>query len=157
MAELPPARVRLLKPAFFSTGVDCFGPFQVKRGRSNEKRWGIIFKCMTTCCVHLDLRSNMETDSFLMALRRVVAQRGTPSEILADQGTNFRGGDKEPQTAFTSMSPHLQTQLAKQKIQFRYNPPNAPHFGGMWKHEIRSVKTALRTIVGTQILTKEVL
>lgn len=99
----------------------------------------------------------METDSFLMALRRVVAQRGTPSEILADQGTNFRGGDKELQTAFTSMSPHLQTQLAKQKIQFRYNPPNAPHFGGMWKHEIRSVKTALRTIVGTQILTKEVL
>lgn len=59
---------------------------------------------MTTRCVHLDLLSNMETDSFLMALRHMVARRGTPSEILADQGTNFLGGDKELQTAFTSMS-----------------------------------------------------
>lgn len=112
---------------------------------------------MTTRCVHLDLLSNMDTDSFLMALRRMVARRGTPFEILADQGTNFRGGDKELQTAFTSMSPHLQTQLAKQKIQFSYNPPNAPHFGGMWEREIRSVKTALHTIVGSQTLTEEVL
>lgn len=99
----------------------------------------------------------MDTDSFLMALRHMVAQHGTPSETLADQGTNFRGGDKELQTAFTSMSAHLQTQLAKQKIQFNYNPPNAPHFGGIWEHEIRSVKTALHTIVGSQTLTEEVL
>ncbi|XP_021324376.1 uncharacterized protein [Danio rerio] len=157
MAELPPARLRLMKPPFFSTGVDCFGPFLVKRGRSNEKKWGIIFKCMTTRCVHLDLLANMDTDSFLMALRRMVARRGTPSEILADQGTNFRGGDKELQTAFTAMSPDLQAQLAKQKIQFHYNPPNAPHFGGMWEREIRSVKAALHTIIGPQTLTEEVL
>lgn len=157
MAELPPARLRLMKPAFYSTGIDCFGPFLVKRGRSNEKRWGIIFKCMTTRCVHLDLLSNMDTDSFLMALRRMVARRGTPFEILADQGTNFRGGDKELQIAFASMSPHLQNQLAKQKIQFHYNPPNAPHFGGMWEREIRSVKTTMRTIIGSQTLTEEVL
>ncbi|XP_042575337.1 uncharacterized protein LOC122136428 [Cyprinus carpio] len=157
MAELPPARLRLMKPAFYSTGIDCFGPFLVKRGRSNEKRWGIIFKCMTTRCVHLDLLSNMDTDSFLMAIRRMVARRGTPFEILADQGTNFRGGDKELQIAFASMSPHLQNQLAKQKIQFHYNPPNAPHFGGMWEREIRSVKTTMRTIIGSQTLTEEVL
>lgn len=157
MAELPPAKLRLMKPAFYSTGVDCFGPFLVKRGRSNEKRWGIIFKCMTTRCVHLDLLSNMDTDSFLMALRRMIARRGTPLEILGDQGTNFRGGDKELQTAFTAMSPHLQTQLAKQKIQFQYNPPNAPHFGGTWEREIRSVKAALRSTIGSQTLTEEVL
>ncbi len=76
MAELPPTRLRLMKSAFYSTGVDCFGPFLIKRGRSSEKRWGIIFKCLTTHCVHLDL-SNMDTDSFLMALRRMVARRGT--------------------------------------------------------------------------------
>lgn len=94
MADLPPARLRLLKPAFFSTGVDCFGPFLVKRGRSSEKRWGVIFKCLTTRCVHLDLLYSMDSDSFLMALRRFVARRGTPFEILSDQGTNFRGGDR---------------------------------------------------------------
>nr|XP_055050912.1 uncharacterized protein LOC129436685 [Misgurnus anguillicaudatus] len=55
------------------------------------------------------------------------------------------------------MSPHLQTQLAKQKIQFQYNPPNAPHFGGTWEREIRSVKAALRSTIGSQTLTEEVL
>lgn len=48
MADLPPARLRLMKPPFFSTGMDCFGPFTVTIGRRHEKRWGIVFKCLTT-------------------------------------------------------------------------------------------------------------
>jgi len=95
MADLPPCRLPLMKPPFYSTGVDCFGPFQVKRGRSTEKRWGIVFKCMTTSYVHLDILYNMDTDSFLMSLRRFVARRGTPFELLSDRGTNFRGGESE--------------------------------------------------------------
>ncbi|XP_062286759.1 uncharacterized protein LOC133992089 [Scomber scombrus] len=157
MADLPPSRLRLLRPAFYSTGVDCFGPFLVKRGRSNEKRWGVIFKCLTTRCVHLDLLYSMDSDSFLMALRRFVVRRGTPFEILSDQGTNFRGGDRELQESFAAMSPTLQMELAKHKIQFRYNPPNSPHFGGAWEREVRSVKTALKVTVGSQTLTEEVL
>ncbi|KAJ8286056.1 hypothetical protein GJAV_G00034060 [Gymnothorax javanicus] len=30
MADLPAARLRLFKPPFYSTGIDCFGPFDVK-------------------------------------------------------------------------------------------------------------------------------
>ncbi len=52
MADLPPERLRLLCPPFYSTGVDCFGPYHVKIGRRVEKRWGIIFKCLTTRAVH---------------------------------------------------------------------------------------------------------
>ncbi len=66
MADLPSARLRLHKPAFHSCGVDCFGPMLIKIGRRTEKRWGIIFKCLT---VHLDLLNSMNSDSFLMALR----------------------------------------------------------------------------------------
>ncbi len=55
LADLPSCRLNLYKPPFYSTGVDCFGPFAVKIGRRQEKRWGIIYKCLTTRCVHLDL------------------------------------------------------------------------------------------------------
>lgn len=157
MADLPPARLRLHKPAFYSTGVDCFGPCIIKIGRRNEKRWGVIFKCLTTRAVHLDLLSSIDTDSFLMALRRFVARRGKPFELLSDQGTNFRGGERELKEAFASLQPELQTQLAPQQIRFCFNPPNAPHFGGCWEREVRSLKQALHVTLGAQTVTEEVL
>ncbi|XP_048877738.1 uncharacterized protein LOC125747060 [Brienomyrus brachyistius] len=157
MADLPPARLRLFKPAFHSTGVDCFGPLTVKLGRRQEKRWGIIYKCLTTRAVHLDLLPSIDTDAFLMSMRRFVARRGTPAELYSDQGTNFRGGERELKEAFQLMGPELRHQLAKQKISFHFNPPASPHFGGAWEREVRSVKVALRSALGSQTVTEEVL
>ncbi|XP_073782539.1 uncharacterized protein [Danio rerio] len=157
MADLPLARLRLYQPAFYSTGVDCFGPFQVRIGRRSEKRWGIIYKCLTTRAVHLDLLHAMDSDSFLMSLRRFIARRGSPAELYSDQGTNFRGGEKELSEWFSRMSPDLQQLLAKQKIAFCFNPPAAPHFGGTWEREIKSVKMALNTVIGAQPISEEVL
>ncbi|KAM9825435.1 uncharacterized protein ACBT44_006125 isoform 1-T1 [Syngnathus typhle] len=157
MADLPTARLQLHKPAFHATGMDCFGPMLVKVGRRHEKRWGLIFKCLTTRAVHLDLIRNMDTDAFLMALRRFIARRGTPSELWSDHGTNFKGGEKELREAFTSMCPTLQSQLAPRKIKFNFNPPAAPHFGGVWEREVRAVKSALRTCLGTEPIYEDVL
>ncbi|XP_019218180.1 uncharacterized protein LOC109203254 [Oreochromis niloticus] len=157
MADLPPARLRLYKPPFWSTGVDCFGPYNVKVGRRTEKRWGIIFKCMTTSCVHLDLLDSIDTDAFLMALRRFIARRGKPYEILSDCGTNFRGGESELRASFSALEAPIKEQLAEQKIEFRFNPPGSPHFGGTWEREIRSVKTALQVVLGGNTVTEAVL
>ncbi len=122
----------LYKPPFYSTSVDCFGPFAVKIGHRQEKRWGIICKCLTTRCVHLDLLEQMDSDAFLLSLHCFIARCGKPMELLCDNGTNFIGGDRELRDSFEAMPPKLQEQLAEQKIRFRHNPPNAPHFGGTW-------------------------
>lgn len=68
--------------------------------------------------MHFDLLPSIGVDSYLMALRRLVARRGTPAEVYSDQGTNFKAGEKELREAFSSMSPELQKLLAKQKIAF---------------------------------------
>ncbi len=112
---------------------------------------------MTTRAVHIDLLASMDSDSFLMALRRFIARRGKPFEILSDQGTNFKGGEKELRNAYAALQPEIQTLLASQQIKFSFNPPNAPHFGGCWEREIRSLKTALRVTLGAQTVTEEVL
>lgn len=78
----------------------------------------------------------MDADSFLMSLRRFIARRGKPFELLSDQGTNFKGGSKELHEAFKAMEPALREQLAAEQIRFRFNPPNAPHFGGSWEREV---------------------
>eukprot|EP00063_Salmo_salar_P073595 XP_014048430.1 PREDICTED: uncharacterized protein LOC106601054 [Salmo salar] len=128
MADLPPARLRLLKPPFWSTGVDCFGPLTIKLGRRVEKRWGILFKCLTTRCVHLDLLESLDTEAFLMALRQFISDGGNPT----------RSWLTEAQTS-------------------RQKKPGAPHFGGTWEREIKSVKTALRVVLGDQTVTETVL
>ncbi|KAL0153566.1 hypothetical protein M9458_051180 [Cirrhinus mrigala] len=157
MADLPPTRLRLYKPPFYSTGMDCFGPFTVKIGRRTEKRWGIVFKCLTTRCAHLDLLESLDTDAFLMSLRRFIARRGKPFELLCDNGTNFVGGDKEMKAAYDAMVPQLRDQLAEQQISFRFIPPGAPHFGGAWEREVKSVKQALKVVLKDQTVTETVL
>ena len=157
MADLPPARLRLYKPPFWSTGVDCFGPYNVKVGRRTEKRRGLIFKCMTTSCVYLDLLESIDTDAFLMALHRFIARRGKPFEILSDRGTNFRGGAAELQASFAALEVPLQEQLARQQIEFRFNPPGSPHFGGTWEREIKSIKSALQVILQDHTVAEPVL
>jgi hypothetical protein len=95
MADLPKSRVTPSKPPFTFTGVDCFGPFNVRRGRSLVKRYGVIFTCLTTRAIHIEVASSLDTDSFLNALRRFVARRGNPEEIRSDNGGNFVSGEKE--------------------------------------------------------------
>ncbi|KAL0182893.1 hypothetical protein M9458_022268, partial [Cirrhinus mrigala] len=68
MADLPSSRLQLYKPPFYSTGVDCCGPFAVKVGRRQEKRWGDLYKCMTTRGVDLALLEQLDTDAFLLSL-----------------------------------------------------------------------------------------
>lgn len=157
MADLPPARLRLLSPPFYSTGVDCFGPLYVKIGRRTEKRWGVIFKCLTTKAVHLELVSSLDSDAFLLALRRFISRRGKPLELFSDRGTSFRGAERELQEAFQAMEPELKKKLSPYQVSFRFNPPNAPHFGGMWEREIRSVKSALQVSIGHQSVPEDVL
>lgn len=133
MADLPPQCLRLLCPAFYSTRVDCFGPYQVKMGRRIEKRWGVIFKCLTARGGHTEL-------------------------LLSDCGTNFRGAERELREAFAAMEPQqLKEQLAAYQIDFKFKPPNAPHFGGAWEREVRSVKSGLQVAVGSQSVSEDIL
>lgn len=67
MADLPPSRLHLFKPPFWPTEMDCFGPFFIKVDRRQEKRWGILFKCLTIHCVHMELLASLDADSFLMS------------------------------------------------------------------------------------------
>ncbi|KAI4887977.1 hypothetical protein NFI96_001882 [Prochilodus magdalenae] len=86
-----------------------------------------------------------------------MSRRGKSHEVLCDRGTNFRGGDRELNKTFKALQPTWKEQLAAQQIDFHHNPPNAPHFGGSWEREIRSIKAALYPVLGAQTVPEEVL
>lgn len=109
MADLPPARLCFYQPAFYSAGVDCFSPFIIKMRWRNEKRWRIIFKCMITRAVYIDVLTNIGLDSLLMVLHWSIACRGKPHYLFSDQGANFKGGEQQLSEAFTALQPTLQS------------------------------------------------
>lgn len=69
MRILPKDTVTPFVRPFSYTGVDLFGPFEVKIRRGNGKRWVALFTCLTTRDVHLEVAKDLSTDSFLLCLR----------------------------------------------------------------------------------------
>ena len=88
MAEQPAERFDA-STAFANFGVDYFGPFTVKIGQRNEKRWCCLFTCLTVRAVHIDIVPKLDTDSCLNAIMRFIARRGKPIKMISDNGTNF--------------------------------------------------------------------
>jgi hypothetical protein len=95
MADLPVDRVTADQPPFTNVGVDFFGPFFVKRGRAEVKRYGCIFTCLSTRAVHIEVAHSLDTSLFVYALRRFIARRGNPNQMRSDNGTNIVSGGKE--------------------------------------------------------------
>ena len=158
LASLPKERLALCEPPFTNTGVDYFGPMNVKRGRVTDKRWGCLFTCLTTRAVHLELAGDLSTDSFIMALRRFRGRRGNPRTIRSDNGTNFVGANRELTEALKSLSEERITdELAQEGITWYFNPPSSPHMVGIFESMVKQVKRALNTVINDQVLPEETL
>ena len=158
MADLPRQRITSHTRPFYFSAVDYFGPMTVKRARSHVKRWGCLFTCLTTRAIHLELAESLETDDFIMVLSCFISRRGRPSEMYSDNGTNFRGIEKELRDGLSTMDQDkIHCYLLKNGVKWNFIPPHAPHFGGAWERLVRTVKTALRATLKEQCVSEMVL
>ena len=158
MADLPTFRTTAFEPCFTHTGVDLFGPLNAKRGRVVVKRWGVLFTCLNSRAVHLELASSLETDCFINVLRRFISRRGTPKTIHSDNGTNLVGAAREIKEAIAAWNEkQIQDQLLQKGCQWVFQPPKASHASGVWERLIRSTRVALRAILGNSLVDEEVL
>jgi len=113
---------------------------------------------MSTKAVHLDVASDYTAEAFIAALRRFTARRGLCEIIYSDCGTNFVGADRQLRALFVASSKegrHIADELARDRIRWRFNPPAAPHFGGLWEAAVKATKRHLRQILGNATLTFE--
>lgn len=95
MADLPSDRI-VPTPPFLNTCLDLFGPLTLKVSRNKTtKSYGVIFTCMTTRAVYIDLADSYSTSSFLLVLRRFMDIRGQPNVIHCDNGSQLIGADHE--------------------------------------------------------------
>lgn len=157
MADLPSSRVTECHP-FARVGVDYAGPFSVKENRLRKPRqykmYLAVFVCFTVRAVHLEYVSDLSTGAFIAALHRFVARRGLPTDVYSDCGTNFIGANNLLRALVND--PACRDQLtASVHCTWHFNPPGAPHFGGLWEAAVRSSKSLLMRIMGEHTFTIE--
>ena len=143
MAPLPPYRLNVAPP-FEDSGVDLFGPIQVKSGRYTKKVWVVLFCCLRIRAVHLEVVKDLETDTFIDALQRFHAFYPSLKRLVSDQGTNLIGANN----LLHSMVAEWKTALCRghpSGIDWKFIPPHAPHQGGIWERLVTVVK---KTIAG---------
>ncbi|XP_055614976.1 uncharacterized protein LOC129761285 [Toxorhynchites rutilus septentrionalis] len=146
MGPLPAIWLKTCVRPFTYVGVDIFGPYLVKVGRSVAKRWVCLFTCLTIRAIHLEMAASLSTDACKKAIRRFIARRGSPQEIYSDNGTNFVGASRELHEEIGRMHTELGSTLTNAQTQWRFNPPAAPHMGGCWERMVRPVKSALGSV-----------
>jgi hypothetical protein len=105
--------------------------------------------------VHLEMIDYMDTSSFLLAVKRLLALRPRPSVFIADSGTSFKGGD----LALQGMTGKGRINLAKAQshfnIKFQFAPPRAPHFRGLIERFVGATKAAIHSALHAHTLADE--
>lgn len=146
VAALPSYRLQPGLPAFAHTGVDYFGPIEVVMLRRRIKRWGCLFTCLNSRAVHMEMAYSLDTDSFISVMSRFESRRGVPASYYSDNGTNFVGAQRELKECLNRLDQTAITgHLIRKGVEWHFNPPSAPHFGGSWERLIRSAKKRART------------
>ena len=148
-SDLPEDRLETAPP-FSYCAVDYFGPFIVKDGRKELKRYGVLFTRMASRAIHLETSNSLDTDSFINALRRLISQRGPIRQLRSDQGTNFVGACKELAQALSEMDQdRIKSKLLQEHcdwFSFKVNVPAASHMG-VWERQIRTVQSVLSSLL----------
>ncbi|KXJ08734.1 hypothetical protein AC249_AIPGENE20872 [Exaiptasia diaphana] len=150
MADLPADRLERAPPFSYSA-VDYFGPWTIKEGRKELKRYGVLFTCMACRAIHLELANTLDTSSFIHALRRFLSRRGPIRQLRCDRGTNFVGSKNELSTLVQHLDKAKVGNFLKSHncdwFEFKMNSPSSSHMGGIWERQIRTVRSVLNALL----------
>ena len=99
----------------------------------------------------------LDSDSFLKAFCRMANPQGLSEEMLSDNGKNFVGANEELCGLIKQMTKDskVNESLVKQRVKWTFNPPYAPHFGGVFETMIKAAKRAIIAILGNADVTDE--
>ncbi len=162
MGPLPDHRAQV-GAMFQSVAIDLFGPGPVGpveyqqhvKKRQVGKGWGVVFVCTTTSALHVEFIDTYSTDSFLLALRRFMSIRGTPTRFQSDRGEQLVAAAKQVATwDFKGV-----VQWAGRKgIEWTLVPTGGQHFNGQAERMIGLIKKQLwKTFEGKKLTHEETL
>ena len=133
MTDLPQERSTEAAP-FTYCCVDMFRMLIIKEKRSELKHYDAFFTYFSGRTVHIETTNSLDADSFILALHKFIARRGTVHSIWSNNGTNLVGARNELQWEFTEMKQDKIESFLQENgadwIVWQNNPPGTSHMGG---------------------------
>ncbi|GFX70216.1 integrase catalytic domain-containing protein [Trichonephila clavipes] len=108
--------------------------------------------------VHLDIVTDLTFNAFIATLKRFIFRRGKCAKLYSDNATNFVDANIELKKMFHLVckpDEALASYMASEGIDWKFLPPRALNFGGLWKARVKSFKFYLKRVVGNIRLTYE--
>jgi hypothetical protein len=147
IANLPEFRFEQPLGAFAKTGIDFAGPYEIKKGRmqARPKYYILLFTCLQTRAVHLEVTPGMDTDAVVLAFTRFIAYRGMPTDFLSDNWSTFVSDDKELEGWVRNLNQQDIISKVSAAINWHLTPPYGPHHGGTYEIMIKATKRCLKS------------
>lgn len=137
-AALPSDRVNLSRP-FAAVGIDYAGPFKVRDRKTKDisKAYILLYVCPATRGVRLQVTDTMDTPEFILSYREFCARNCKPKLVRSDNAKKF-----------IKASYML-------NVDWRFNPPKAPWWGGFYERFVQLVKRPMRKVLGVALVTRK--
>ena len=117
---------------FQVVGVDFAGPIKYrKRGKAEGKAYVAVYAFSLCRAVYLDLLNSLESEKFILSLKKFVARKGRPKKVYSDNDTTFFGTATWLKTV--KESEKLHHLLSQRQIVWQFNLSRAPWWGGQFE------------------------
>ncbi|XP_068245286.1 uncharacterized protein [Palaemon carinicauda] len=127
--------------------------YNVKK-RTTGKAYGVIFNCIVTRAVYIDVVDGYDTYSFLKCFRRFTAVHGYHDTVHSDLGSQLVSASKELKSDNNWNINEITEFGAKEGLKWKFNrSADAAWQNGVSEALIKSVKRSLSMLIGTTILT----
>ena len=110
----------------------------------------MLFTCLSSHAVHLELIDSLDTSTFKNALCHFLGIKGKGSLFRNDKGNNFVGSrnqDKLLNQEATIDIDYIRAYRNSVFSDWMFNPAHASHFGGVWEINVCSVRRVLEGIL----------
>ena len=148
MGMLPPEKLEVPCTAFTHICLDMCGPYLVQdmvKKRTQMKVWPILFCCLSTGALHIELAPRQDTEAFLLTWEAFKAARGIPKTVYSDKGSNLTSAANYTQGVKDSFEfEEVQKLTAASGTKWKFAPSGAQWRDGLSESRVKMLKSTLK-------------
>ena len=109
----------------------------------------------------MEISESLSTNSTMSCIRRIISRRGNPKIFYSNNGKFFVRSCFELRKGIEALRSSREfaseLHILDLEINWKFNPPLAPHFGGSWETLFQVFKLYLYKVIGSRTQTDETL